>query len=89
MRLFGKTSPCRLRALKLHAAPIQGFFDIPVDHLFASPVLVDSIREHPMPNLMVVSPAAGGVERARAFAPIAQAFLNLPHTDGSSPVATN
>ncbi len=58
----------RVLALDLHAAPIQGFFDIPVDHLFASPVLVDSIREHPIPNLMVVSPDAGGVERARAFA---------------------
>ena len=58
----------RVLALDLHAAPIQGFFDIPVDHLFALPVLVECIRENPISDLMVVSPDAGGVERARAFA---------------------
>jgi ribose-phosphate pyrophosphokinase len=52
----------------LHAAQIQGFFDIPVDHLFASPVLVSHFRELNLPNLTVVSPDAGGVERARFFA---------------------
>ena len=52
----------------LHAAQIQGFFSIPVDHLFASPVLVGYFRELNLPNLMVVSPDAGGVERARFFA---------------------
>jgi ribose-phosphate pyrophosphokinase len=52
----------------LHAAQIQGFFDIPVDHLFASPVLVSYFRELHLPNLTVVSPDAGGVERARFFA---------------------
>jgi ribose-phosphate pyrophosphokinase len=52
----------------LHAAQIQGFFNIPVDHLFASPVLVSYCRELNLPNLMVVSPDAGGVERARFFA---------------------
>ena len=52
----------------LHAAQIQGFFNIPVDHLFASPVLVSYFRELNLPNLMVVSPDAGGVERARFFA---------------------
>ena len=52
----------------LHAAQIQGFFNIPVDHLFASPVLVSYFRELHLPNLIVVSPAAGGVERARFFA---------------------
>jgi len=52
----------------LHAAQIQGFFDIPVDHLFASPVLVSYFRELNLPNLIVVSPDAGGVERARFFA---------------------
>jgi ribose-phosphate pyrophosphokinase len=52
----------------LHAAQIQGFFDIPVDHLFASPVLVSYFRELNLPNLTVVSPDAGGVERARFFA---------------------
>ena len=52
----------------LHAAQIQGFFNIPVDHLFASPVLVSYFRELNLPNLTVVSPDAGGVERARFFA---------------------
>jgi ribose-phosphate pyrophosphokinase len=52
----------------LHAAQIQGFFNIPVDHLFASPVLVSYFREMHLPNLIVVSPDAGGVERARFFA---------------------
>jgi len=52
----------------LHAAQIQGFFNIPVDHLFASPVLVGYFRDLQLPNLTVVSPDAGGVERARFFA---------------------
>ena len=52
----------------LHAAQIQGFFNIPVDHLFASPVLVSYFRDLKLPNLIVVSPDAGGVERARFFA---------------------
>lgn len=52
----------------LHAAQIQGFFNIPVDHLFASPVLVSYFRDMQLPNLTVVSPDAGGVERARFFA---------------------
>ena len=52
----------------LHAAQIQGFFNIPVDHMFASPVLVSHFRSLTLPNLTVVSPDAGGVERARHFA---------------------
>ena len=52
----------------LHAAQIQGFFNIPVDHLFASPVLVGYFRDLQLQNLTVVSPDAGGVERARFFA---------------------
>ena len=52
----------------LHAAQIQGFFNIPVDHLFASPVLVGYFRGLNLPNLTVISPDAGGVERARFFA---------------------
>jgi ribose-phosphate pyrophosphokinase len=52
----------------LHAAQIQGFFNIPVDHLFASPVLVGYFRDLKLPNLTVISPDAGGVERARFFA---------------------
>src|ERR1700716_1988859 len=51
-----------------HTPQIQGFFNIPVDHLFASPVLVDHFKRLNLPNLTVVSPDAGGVERARFFA---------------------
>ncbi len=54
--------------MDLHAAQIQGFFNIPVDHMFASPVMVSYFRELNLPNLAVVSPDAGGVERARFFA---------------------
>ncbi len=58
----------RILAVDLHAAQIQGYFDIPVDHLFAAPVLLDAIRDAKLEPLTVVSPDAGGVERARAFA---------------------
>ncbi len=58
----------RLLTMDLHAPQIQGFFSIPVDHLFAAPVLVEHFQKLNLPNLTVVSPDAGGVERARAFA---------------------
>ncbi|MGB5162732.1 MAG: ribose-phosphate pyrophosphokinase [Thermoanaerobaculia bacterium] len=58
----------RILTMDLHASQIQGFFDVPVDHLFAAPVLLDAIRELDIPDLMIVSPDAGGVERARAIA---------------------
>jgi ribose-phosphate pyrophosphokinase len=57
----------RLLTMDLHAPQIQGFFSIPVDHLFAAPVLVDYFQKLNLQNLTVVSPDAGGVERARAF----------------------
>ncbi len=58
----------RVLTMDLHAGQIQGFFNIPVDNLFAAPVLLDYIRSKTFQNLAVVSPDAGGVERARAFA---------------------
>ena len=58
----------RVLTLDLHAAQIQGFFDIPVDHLFATPVLIEHFKSHNPQEVTVVSPDAGGVERARAFA---------------------
>ncbi len=58
----------RVVSVDLHAAQIQGFFDVPVDHLFAAPVMIDYFDEMGGDNLTVVSPDAGGVERARAFA---------------------
>ena len=58
----------RVLTMDLHAPQIQGFFDIPVDHLFAAPVLLDFIRKQQFENMVIVSPDAGGVERARAYA---------------------
>ncbi len=58
----------RVLTIDLHASQIQGFFDIPVDHLYAAPVLIEAIKNKNLENLMLVSPDAGGVERARAFA---------------------
>ena len=58
----------RILCMDLHAGQIQGFFDIPVDNLYASPVLLPYIRQHISDNIVIVSPDAGGVERAMAFA---------------------
>ena len=58
----------RALTLDLHAPQIQGYFNVPVDHLFASPVLIEYFKQKEIRNLTVVSPDAGGVERARAFA---------------------
>jgi ribose-phosphate pyrophosphokinase len=67
----------RALIVDLHAPQLQGFFNIPVDHLFASPVLVDYFRKLNLPNLTVVSPDAGGVERARFFAKKMDAALAI------------
>jgi ribose-phosphate pyrophosphokinase len=66
--LLERAGADRLLALDLHAAQIQGFFDVPVDHLFATPVMSDHFAPLRGESLTVVSPDAGGVERARAFA---------------------
>ncbi len=58
----------RVLTMDLHKAQIQGFFDIPVDHLFAAPVIIDFLARQTFPNLTIVSPDAGGAERARAYA---------------------
>ncbi|MBF0100137.1 MAG: ribose-phosphate pyrophosphokinase [Desulfobacterales bacterium] len=58
----------RIITMDLHAGQIQGFFNIPVDNLYAAPVLLDYIRQNFKDQLVIVSPDAGGVERARAFA---------------------
>src|SRR6266516_1472352 len=67
----------RALIVDLHAPQLQGFFNIPVDHLFASPVLVDHFKKLLLPNLTVVSPDAGGVERARFFAKKVDAALAI------------
>jgi len=58
----------RVLTMDLHKAQIQGFFDIPVDHLFAAPVIIDYLRAYESADLTIVSPDAGGAERARAYA---------------------
>jgi ribose-phosphate pyrophosphokinase len=67
----------RVLAVDLHAGQIQGFFNIPVDHLYASPVLVEHVRRRNFKDLVIVSPDAGGVERARAFARKLQCSLAI------------
>src|SRR5204862_1527328 len=58
----------RVLTMDLHKAQIQGFFDIPVDHLFAAPVIIDYLSRMEYTNLTMVAPDAGGAERARAYA---------------------
>ncbi|MCC6272875.1 MAG: ribose-phosphate pyrophosphokinase [Deltaproteobacteria bacterium] len=58
----------RVLSVDLHAGQIQGFFNIPFDHLYATPILLDYIKENLMNDLVIVSPDAGGAERARAYA---------------------
>lgn len=58
----------RVLTVDLHAGQIQGFFDIPLDHLFAAPILIKYIKDINLGNLVVVSPDVGGVKMARAFA---------------------
>jgi ribose-phosphate pyrophosphokinase len=58
----------RVLTMDLHKAQIQGFFDIPVDHLFAAPVIIEYLARLDSPNLSLVAPDAGGAERARAYA---------------------
>jgi ribose-phosphate pyrophosphokinase len=67
----------RVLTVDLHAGQIQGFFNIPVDNLFAAPVLLEYLRSKKFSNLTVVSPDAGGVERARAFAKRLNAALAI------------
>lgn len=67
----------RVLSMDLHAGQIQGFFNVPVDHLYALPVLLDYIVKKQISDLVVVSPDAGGVERARAFAKRLQANLAI------------
>jgi ribose-phosphate pyrophosphokinase len=67
--LITRAGADRVMTLDLHAGQIQGFFDIPTDNLYASPLMVRDIREHlPLDNVMVVSPDVGGVARARGLA---------------------
>ena len=75
----------RVITMDLHAAQIQGFFNIPVDNLYAAPVLLDYMRKQFTDNLVLVSPDAGGVERARAFAKRLSAGLAIVDKRRSAP----
>jgi ribose-phosphate pyrophosphokinase len=66
--LLGAAGTNRVLTMDLHKAQIQGFFDIPVDHLFAAPVIIDYLARQRYPRLTIVAPDAGGAERARAYA---------------------
>lgn len=66
--MLDKAGINRVLTVDLHADQIQGFFDIPVDNIYGSPILVDDIQEQRYENLLVVSPDIGGVVRARAVA---------------------
>src|SRR5450432_752228 len=65
--LLERAGANRIMAMDLHAAQIQGFFDVPVDHLYSAPVMIEYFKPLDVPDLTVVSPDPGGVERARAF----------------------
>jgi ribose-phosphate pyrophosphokinase len=66
--LLAKSGVDRVLAMDLHSAQIQGYFDIPCDHIYGSPVLVDYLAGRDFGDVVVVSPDVGGVARARAFA---------------------
>jgi ribose-phosphate pyrophosphokinase len=75
--LITKAGAHRVLTVDLHASQIQGFFDIPVDHLYAAPIVVDYFNQNPIENLIVVAPDTGGAERARAYAKRLNAGLAL------------
>jgi ribose-phosphate pyrophosphokinase len=75
----------RVITMDLHAGQIQGFFDIPVDNIFAAPLLIEYIHSNFADNLVIVSPDAGGVERARAFAKRLDADLAIIDKRRSAP----
>jgi ribose-phosphate pyrophosphokinase len=66
--LITKSGADRVLAMDLHSSQIQGYFDIPVDHIYGSPILVNYLKSKKLTDLVVVSPDVGGVARARAFA---------------------
>jgi ribose-phosphate pyrophosphokinase len=66
--LMTQAGASRVLAMDLHSAQIQGYFDIPCDHVYGSPVIIDYIAQKNISDLVVVSPDVGGVARARAFA---------------------
>ncbi|MDD4955122.1 MAG: ribose-phosphate pyrophosphokinase [Candidatus Omnitrophica bacterium] len=78
----------RVLALDLHAGQVQGFFDIPVDHIFAIDVFVDHFKKEGTNNLVIVSPDVGGIKMARAYAKKFRAGLAIVDKRRNSPDAT-
>jgi ribose-phosphate pyrophosphokinase len=66
--LLTQAGASRVLAMDLHSAQIQGYFDIPMDHVYASPIIIEYLAQKQLPDIVVVSPDVGGVARARAFA---------------------
>jgi ribose-phosphate pyrophosphokinase len=75
--LIATAGATRVLSIDMHAGQIQGFFNIPFDHLYAMPVLLDHMRQHFTSDVVIVSPDAGGVERARAFSKRLDASLGM------------
>src|SRR3954467_13165601 len=83
--LLSSAGTNRVLTMDLHSAQIQGFFNTPVDHLFAAPVIIEYVLRLKLPRLTVVSPDAGGVERARAYAKRLEATLAIVDKRRESP----
>ena len=83
--LLDATGVDRVITMDLHAGQIQGFFDVPVDNLYAAPIIIDDIKTRFSNDLVVVSPDAGGVERARAYAKRLDAGLAIVDKRRSAP----
>jgi ribose-phosphate pyrophosphokinase len=83
--LLENTGVDRVITMDLHAGQIQGFFSVPVDNLYAAPIIIDDIKTRYPENLVVVSPDAGGVERARAYAKRLQCSLAIVDKRRSAP----
>ncbi len=83
--LLDATGVDRVITMDLHAGQIQGFFNVPVDNLYAAPIIIDDIKTRFPDNLVVVSPDAGGVERARAYAKRLNAGLAIVDKRRSAP----
>ena len=75
--LLAASGANRVIAMDLHAGQIQGFFDIPVDHLYSAPIMIEYFKKKELKDLVVVSPDAGGVERARDYARRLNAGLGI------------
>jgi len=83
--LLERTGVDRIITMDLHAGQIQGFFNVPVDNLYAAPIIIDDIKTRFSDDIVVVSPDAGGVERARAYAKRLDAGLAIVDKRRSAP----